>query len=167
MVDIGRDSKGNEIYRVPYAADPALEAKIDAKADVAIVPVAGTGSPGPVVDSNAGSTGAAGQYAPFMHTHPSKVRKQIVTMPSAAATYVWVYPTAFPAGVIPVVSGIVQVPNGTTDLFNVQILGTPSNTQCTFQINRVSAGLLALLLGALSINSTPIAATLHMIALEQ
>jgi len=100
------------------------------------------------------------------HTHASKARKQIITMGSAATTYTWTYPTAFSAGVVPVVSGIVQVPSGNQDLFNVQIVGTPTNTQCTFQINRVSAGLLALLLGALSLNPTPIAATLHMIALE-
>ncbi len=100
------------------------------------------------------------------HTRASKARKQIITMGSAASTYTWTYPTAFGTGVIPVCNAIVQVPNGTTDLFNVQIVGTPTNTQCTFQINRVSAGLLSLLLGALSINSTPIAATLHLTALE-
>lgn len=105
-------------------------------------------------------------YARADHTHASKARKEIKVMPSASSTYTWVYPTAFPSGVVPVVSGIVQVPNGTTDLFNVQVMGTPTNTQCTFQINRVSAGLLALLLGALSLNSTPVAATLHLIALE-
>lgn len=56
--------------------------------------------------------------------------------------------------------------SGTTDLFNVQVMGTPTNTQCVFQINRVSAGLLALLLGALSLNPTPVISTLHLIALE-
>ncbi len=66
----------------------------------------------------------------------------------------------------PAVCAIVQVPAGTQDLFNVQVQGTPTNTQCTFQINRVSAGLLALLLGALSLNPTPIAATLHLFAIE-
>ncbi|QDZ07459.1 hypothetical protein FPZ24_08175 [Sphingomonas panacisoli] len=87
-------------------------------------------------------------------------------MPSAATTYAWTYPTAFGSGVVPIVSAIVQVPNGNTDLFNVQVMGTPTNTGCVFQINRVSAGLLSLLLGALSINPTPVAATLHMLALE-
>jgi hypothetical protein len=106
------------------------------------------------------------KYAREDHTHASKARKQIVTMGSAASTYTWTYPTAFGTGVAPVVSAIVQVGAGNQDLFNVQIVGTPTNTQCTFQINRVSAGLLSLLLGALSINPTPVAATLHMIALE-
>lgn len=116
--------------------------------------------------SDSGALGASQRYALADHTHASKARKQIVTMGSAASTYTWTYPTAFGAGVVPVVSAIVQVAAGNQDLFNVQIVGTPTNTQCTFQINRVSAGLLSLLLGALSINPTPVAATLHMIALE-
>lgn len=106
------------------------------------------------------------RYAMENHTHASKVRKQIVTMPSAASSYTWTYPTAFGAGVVPAVCAIVQVSAGNQDLFNVQVVGSPTNTQCTFQINRVSAGLLSLLLGALSINPTPVAATLHMFALE-
>lgn len=116
--------------------------------------------------SDTGSAGNVMRYALENHTHASKARKQIITMGSAASTYTWTYPTAFGSGTVPVVSAIVQVASGTTDLFNVQIVGTPTNTQCTFQINRVSAGLLSLLLGALSINPTPVAATLHMIALE-
>jgi len=116
--------------------------------------------------SDSGSVGTIQRYALENHTHASKARKQITTMGSAASTYTWVYPTPFASGVIPVVSAIVQVSVGNQDLFNVQVQGVPTNTQCTFQINRVSAGLLALLLGALSINNTPVASTLHMIALE-
>ncbi len=128
------------------------------------VPQPATSMPPGVSDN--GTKGDSLRYALENHTHASKARKQRVTMASAATTYTWVYPTPFDTGVVPIVSGIVQVPNGNSDLFNVQVMGTPTNTQCTFQINRVSAGLLSLLLGALSINPTPIAATLHLIALE-
>lgn len=128
------------------------------------VPQPATAMPPGVSDN--GTKGSIPRYALEDHTHASKARKSRVTMSSAATTYVWIYPTPFDAGVVPVVNGIVQVPSGNTDLFNVQVMGTPTNTQCTFQINRVSAGLLSLLLGALSINPTPIAATLHLIALE-
>jgi hypothetical protein len=116
--------------------------------------------------SDNGAIGTVQRYALENHTHASKARKQIVTMGSAASTYTWVYPTAFGAGVVPICSAIVQVSAGNQDLFNVQLSGVPTNTQCTFQINRVSSGLLSLLLGALSLNPTPVAATLHMIALE-
>lgn len=129
------------------------------------IPQPATTMPPGVADSGARGS-STDQFARADHTHASKARKQIVTMASAASTYKWTYPTPFAAGVVPIVSGIVQVAAGNQDLFNVQILGVPTNTDCTFQINRVSAGLLALLLGALSLNSTPVAATLHMIALE-
>lgn len=116
--------------------------------------------------SDTGAAGAATmEFSGKGHTHASKARKQITTMGSAATTYAWTYPVAFSSGVTPIVSAIVQVPNGNTDLFNVQVMGTPTNTGCTFQITGVSAGLFGLLTGALGIN-TPIASTLHMIALE-
>lgn len=132
--------------------------------DPALIPQAASTMPPGVSDS--GAVGSASPYARSDHTHASKARKQIVLMGSAATTYTWVYPTAFGVGVTPVCNAIVQVPNGNSDLFNVQIMGAPSNTQVTFQINRVSSGLLALLTGALSLNPSPVAATLHMIALE-
>jgi len=148
----------------PPANLSGLQSQINQKADTSAIPQPATAMPPGVADN--GLKGTDTRYALADHTHASKARKQLVTMGSASSTYTWTYPTAFGSGVVPVVSGIVQVPNGTTDLFNVQIVGTPNNTQCTFQINRVSAGLLSLLLGALSINPTPIAATLHLIALE-
>lgn len=148
----------------PPANLTGIQSQMAAKADASAIPVPASSMPPGVAD--AGATGSAAPYARADHTHASKARKQIVTMGSAATTYTWVYPTAFGAGVIPVVNAIVQVAAGNQDLFNVQIVGAPTNTQCTFQINRVSAGLLALLLGALSINPTPVAATLHMLALE-
>lgn len=142
----------------------AIAAQIAGKADTTAIPLPATAMPPGV--SDAGAKGTDSRYALADHTHASKARKQIVTMPSAAMTYAWTYPTPFANGVVPIVNAIVQVANGNTDLFNVQIMGTPTNTGCTFQINRVSAGLLALLLGALSLNPTPVAATLHMLALE-
>lgn len=129
------------------------------------IPTAATSAPPSVSDSSAVGNATA-RYALENHTHASKARKQVVTMPSPASTYTWTYPVAFGVGVSPVVNAIVQVGAGNTDLFNVQIVGAPTNTQCVFQINRVSAGLLGLLLGALSINPTPVASILHMLALE-
>ena len=130
----------------------------------ATIPTPATSTPPGVADTS--MSGSASPYARADHTHASKARKQIVTMGSAATTFAWTFPTAFPTGVVPIVSAIVQVPSGNTDLFNVQVMGAPTNTGCVFQINRVSSGLLSLLAGALSVNPTPIAATLHMLALE-
>lgn len=148
---------------MPYV-DEADVRRIIAETD-AKIPQPGTGSPPAIVDQNAGSlTGDQAKYAPFMHTHPSKARKQKATV--STATYTWTYPMPFEVGTSPIVNAIAQVASGNTDLFNVQVIGTPTNTSCVFQINRVSTGLLALLTGALSINVTPAAITLHMTALE-
>lgn len=144
--------------------DPTFAAALAQKADVSAIPVPGTGSPTAIVDASAGAAGSPGEYAPFLHTHPSKVRKGKASV--STANYTWVYPTAFATGVTPIVSAIAQVAAGNTDLFNVQIIGAPTNTQCVVQINRVSAGLLGVLLGALSINPTPASIVLHMLALE-
>lgn len=128
----------------------------------ALMPKPATVMPPAVADS--GSKGDQPRYALENHTHASKARKAKASV--SASTYTWTYPTAFDPGVVPICNGIAQVAAGNTDLYNVQVLGNPTNTQCVFQINRVSAGLLSLLLGALSINSTPGSITLHMLALE-
>jgi hypothetical protein len=137
----------------------------------ALIPSPATGMPPGVSDSGARGS-ATSEFARADHTHASRVRKRKITMPSAGATYAWTYsdkdgnPLPFAAGTIPIVQCIVQVAAGNADLFNVQVMGEPTSTGCIFQINRVSPGLLALLTGALSINPTPVAATLHMIALD-
>jgi hypothetical protein len=115
--------------------------------------------------SDSGALGTSPKFALADHTHASKARKAI-TAPVSTSTYTWTYPTAFATGVVPIISCIAQTGTGNTDLYNVQIMGAPTNTSCVFQINRVSAGLLSLLLGALSINPTPGSITLHMLALE-
>lgn len=149
----------------------SLSSSVAAKASTAAlnavaatVPAAASTMPPAVADSSALGTETS-KYALANHTHASKARKAKAT--TSAATYTWTYPTAFAAGVTPICMAIAQSPSGNTDLFNVQISGTPTNTQCVFQINRVSPGLLSLLLGALSINPNPAAnLTLHMLALE-
>lgn len=143
----------------------SFQSLLSAKADSSSIPQPSTIMPPGVSDGGAIGT-IPDKFARSDHTHQSKARKQIIMMPAAAATYVWAYPTSFSAGIVPIVNAIVQVAAGSQDLFNVQIVGTPTATQCTFQINRVSAGLLGILLGALSINPTPVAATLHCLALE-
>lgn len=131
-------------------------------ATAASVPLPATGMPPGVADN--GAKGSTMRYALEDHTHASKARKARVAV--SGSTYTWTYPVAFGSGVVPICNGIAQVAAGNTDLFNVQVIGTPTNTQCTFQINRVSSGLLSLLLGALSINPTPASITLHLSALE-
>lgn len=128
------------------------------------MPTAATAVPPGVAD--AGAIGTPGIYSPHGHTHASKARKQRVTGVTAA-TYVWTYPTAFGVGVVPIVNGIVEDPaNSATDSYNLQVVGAPTATGCTFRIVRQSSGLLSLLTGALSLNTTPGNVNLHLIAFE-
>jgi hypothetical protein len=119
----------------------------------------------PGVQDNSTLGTAAGFYAMGDHTHASKARKARVSV-AAVTSYAWTYPTAFGAGVVPIVNGIAEVVAGNTDLINVQILGTPTNTGCVFQITRYSQGLIALVTGVLALNATPFTGALHLTAFE-
>lgn len=151
-------------FNAPGVSQQQVAAMIAPYALASSVPTPASSAPPAVAVASAAGSDTA-QYATADHTHASKTRRMVQAIP-AASTYTWTYPTPFAAGVVPMVNAIAQVPSGTTDLFNLQVVGTPTNTSCVFQVNRVSAGLLALLLGALSINPNPSAITLHMWAVE-
>lgn len=128
-------------------------------------PTPATSMPPGVADT--GAVGTDLSYALANHTHASKARKAIAAVASNVGTYTWVYPTAFGAGVVPICNGIAQTASGVTDLINVQIEGTPTNTQCVFRISRYSRSFLSLLgLDILSFNTGSLAISLHMTALE-
>jgi len=129
------------------------------------IPTVATTTPTCIADTASIGT-AMNQFAPANHTHCSKIRKQRVTG-VATSSYAWTYPTAFPAGVVPVCQALVEDPSASTsDSYNVQVSGVPTNTQATFRIIRQSTGLLALLTGALSINPTPGNINLHLSCFE-
>lgn len=140
-----------------------LVGQMTTKADTSSVPTPATAAPPSVSDTGALGN-VATRFAMENHTHASKARKEIKA--SSSATLTWVYPTAFGAGVVPICSGIAQVASGTTDLFNVQLAGVPTNSQCVFQINRITAGLFGLITGALGVNPNPASINLHLLALE-
>lgn len=130
----------------------------------AIMPQPSNTAPPGVTDSGATGT-MTGIYALANHTHASKARKARGGV--SASTFTWVYPTPFGAGVVPICNGIAETASGVTDLINVQIDGTPTNTQCVFRITRYQQSFLSLLgLNVLTFNSTPLSIQLHMSALE-
>ncbi|RYG87237.1 MAG: hypothetical protein EON59_08030 [Alphaproteobacteria bacterium] len=97
--------------------------------------------------SDMGARGTTVRYAREDHTHASKARKERKAVSSGAAAsflMTWVYPTPFGAGVVPIPVGIAEA-TGTTDSINVQVEGTPTNTQCVFRISRFSQTNVALL----------------------
>lgn len=113
--------------------------------------------------ADAGARGNGQMASRDDHTHASKARKERKL--TSGSTLVWVYPVPFPAGVVPIVNAIAEV-TGTTDVFNVQVEGTPTNTQCTFRVTRFSQTTVALI--GLTILSTVALGTITLscLALE-
>ena len=127
----------------------------------ALLPLATTVPP---AVSDTGAVGGTSSVAPGDHTHPSKARKQRVAV--STALFTWTFPTAFSAGVVPICNGIAESP-GTTDLINVQIEGTPTNTQCVFRITRYGQSVASLLgLTVLALNTSPATIMLHATAFQ-
>lgn len=86
---------------------------------------------------------------------------------NASGVYTWTYATPFAPGVVPVIQAMAEGPNpaGTT-VVNCQLVGTPTNTQCTIQVTRTAATVVALLgLTILSVGAS-VATVVHITASE-
>lgn len=130
------------------------------------VPTGAIDAPPPV--SVASGKGAlAMQYAMADHTHASKVR--VVRVVSDAAGLVdWTFSPPFPAGTVPRIAAQAEVAAGTTDVVNVQIEGTPTNTGCKLRVTRTARSTVALIsLTILSVPASVGAIVVHAAAIEQ
>lgn len=142
--------------------DTALEARMTAVE--AAMPIASTATPAGIADAGAVGT-VPSKFSIEGHVHPSKLRKERVAC--SAATLTWIYPTPFDAGVVPIVNGIAETTVGVTDLYNIQIDGTPTNTSCKFRITRYQQSVVALIgLTILSFNSSPGSIYIHAEAFQ-
>jgi hypothetical protein len=143
-----------------FAGDPPVVSTVTLDYVLANMPVPASSSPPGVADAGTvGNTPLV--FAQSNHSHASKARKQRVTGVNTA-TYTWTYPVAFGAGVIPICSGTAEDPaNSSLDSYNIQVVGTPTNTSCVFRIIRTT-----LALGILGFNATPGTINLHLLALE-
>lgn len=120
----------------------------------------------PLGVSDTGALGTALEYARSDHTHASKARKERLQS-AADGTITWVFSTPFAAGVVPRIAAIAEVASGITDVVNVQIVDTPTNTQCKLLVNRTQRSVAALLsLTVLSVPAQPGATWVHALALE-
>lgn len=73
-------------------------------------------------------------------------RRAIITY--GGADFTWTYPTAFPAGTVPIIAGLAVGPTTgaqANTLFNVQLVGDPTNTSCKIRVNNVPASTISLL----------------------
>lgn len=139
-----------------YSGDFATKAEMPSPA---------TSAPPSVADSSATGTQTA-VYALANHTHASKARKARMTS-AADGSLVWTFSPPFDAGVVPRVVAIAETTAGVTDVINVQIEGTPTNTGVNLRVNRANRSVASLLgLTVLSIPSQPGATVVHAVALE-
>lgn len=65
------------------------------------------------------------------------VQRAIVTYPGS--DYTWTYPVPFEAGVVPVIEAVAVGPAASNALFNVQLVGDPTNTSAKFRVNTIPA----------------------------
>lgn len=126
--------------------------------------------PGETPPPGATDIGAVGsqseRYARADHVHPSKARRARMQC-AADGSLVWVYSTPFEAGVVPRIQAIAETGVGVTDVVNVQVEGTPTNTQCLLRVTRTQRSVVSLIgLTILSIPASVGATWVHMSAFE-
>lgn len=91
-------------------------------------------------------------------------RRAIITY--AGADFTWTYPTAFPAGTVPVISAVVVGRTTDNGLLNCQIVGDPTNTSCRVRVNNVANSSVSLL-GIVNLNlfsQAPSGVKVHLVA---
>lgn len=113
-----------------------------------------------------GAVGTSQKYALENHTHASKARK-IRVQTAADGTVTWTYSTPFGVGVVPIIVAVAEVATGVTDVVNVQVIDTPTNTSCKLLVNRTNRSTVALIgLTVLSLPAQPGVTWVHAVALE-
>lgn len=141
---------------------PAVDTSAFAtKADM---PSPATSAPPSVADTSAKGDGL--RYALENHTHASKARK-IRAQCAVDGSLTWTFDPPFAAGVIPRVVAVAETIAGVTDVVNVQVEGTPTNTVAMLRVNRTQRSVASLLgLTILSIPSSVGVMWVHALALE-
>lgn len=112
--------------------------------------------PGP--QGSTGSTGASGLAA-------NNYQQSILTYTGSDVT--WVYAVPYSTGVVPVIEAVASSGSGSsTAMYNVQIVGNPTNTQVTFRVNTIPAAsvLLVGLLNLTLFQQAPSGVKLHVTA---
>lgn len=96
--------------------------------------------------SDAPGVGAGLMYSDGSIWRSVAFQAQRVRVQTAAdGTYTWVYPNPFATGTIPKVFVVAEGPAGSTDIYNAQTDGPPTNVQCKVRVTRGQNSLVALL----------------------
>lgn len=112
--------------------------------------------PGDTTPPAISDTGAVGvnpnAYARADHTHPSKLRRARMQC-AADGSLTWTFDPPFDPGVVPRINAIAETGVGVTDVVNVQVEGTPTNTTAQLRVNRTQRSVAAVL--GLTVLSVP------------
>ena len=128
------------------------------------VPQPATAMPPGVADT--GTKGTIPRYALEDHTHASRARKARIQS-AVNGTITWTFDPPFADGVVPRVVAVAEAASGVTDVINVQIVDTPTNTQCKLLVNRTQRSVVSLIgLTVLSVPASVGATWVHAVALE-
>lgn len=139
-----------------------LYARMEAMA--ATIPTPSDAIPPAVSDTGAIGTTPT-KFSIEGHTHASKARKARVTT-ATDGSYTWTFDTPFDVGVVPIIVGVAETGVGVTDVINLQVEGTPTNTGAKIRVTRTQRSVVALIgLTILSIPASPGATIVHLIAL--
>lgn len=125
-------------------------------------------TPSTIMPPAVGDDGAVGtvdtMFALANHTHASQVRRAKVTT-AANGSYTWTYSPPFAAGVTPSVFGVVESAGGNTDVFDLKLVGSATNTQASILVSRSQASLISLLgITLLQVPAAVGAQTVHLVA---
>lgn len=114
----------------------------------ALMPTAATTVPPPVAIDGAAGSGTA--YARADHTHESRLQaRRIQVTPDANGRYVYVFPKAYPTGIIPIVTVTAETAAGLTYRNDASLMeGSTSNTQTTILITKLNQNVVTGLLNA-------------------
>lgn len=141
-------------------AAKADAAALAAKADASAIPQPAMAAPPAVqVDS---AQGDDTRYARANHTHESRLQaRRIQDTPDANGRYVYTFPKAYDAGVVPIVQVTAETPTGVTYRNDASILqASTTNTQTTIILMRVpqsqTVGVLGAVLTLFQLNTTPV-----------
>lgn len=129
------------------------------------MPTPATSAPPSVADTSATGTESM-VFALANHTHASKARKARMTS-AADGTLTWTFDPPFSPGVTPIVVPVAETVPGVTDVVNVQLEGTPTNTSAKLRVNRTQRTNPAVInITVLQVMAQPGATVVHAVALE-
>ena len=119
--------------------------------------------------SGAPAIGTSSRYAREDHVHPAAAtppgQQAIRAQTNSSGIYTWTFSTPFANGVVPIIEALAEYSSGSTDVVNVQLSGTPTNTQAVIRVTRTNITLVGLLgLSILSIPASVGAIWVHLTA---